>query len=130
MLSVARAWAKRLKREILAVHIAARDPRTPMAARLIAAAVVAYAISPIDLVPDFIPVLGQIDDLIIVPLGLWLALTLIPPDVLAQARAAAQDEARVPGGKAAAALIVALWIAALAAAAWWAFGWSAANAGL
>lgn len=77
---------RRLKRELHAVVIAAHDPRTPWTARLLAACVLAYALSPIDLVPDFIPVLGFLDDLLLVPLGLWLCLKLIPPEVMAEAR--------------------------------------------
>jgi uncharacterized membrane protein YkvA (DUF1232 family) len=74
------------KREAHALTIAARDPRTPRLARWLALGVVAYALSPIDLIPDFIPVLGHLDDLVIVPLGVWLALKLIPPEVMADAR--------------------------------------------
>lgn len=77
---------RRIKTEMYALYYAARDPRTPRAARWLAGAVVAYAVSPIDLIPDFIPVLGQLDDLVIVPLGFWLALRMIPPEVMAQAR--------------------------------------------
>jgi uncharacterized membrane protein YkvA (DUF1232 family) len=118
MLDRLTTWARSLKREIIALHIAARDPRTPRSARFMAAAVVAYAISPIDLVPDFIPVLGQIDDLVIVPIGLWLALRMIPPDVMREARGAASAQQRVAGGRVAAALIIGVWIACAAAAAW------------
>lgn len=92
MLHRLRAAARRLKGELLALSLAARDPRTPWPARLLALLVLAYALSPLDLIPDFIPVLGQLDDLLLVPAGLWLALRLIPPPVLADARdrAAAQ----------------------------------------
>ncbi|MFC6662253.1 YkvA family protein [Deinococcus multiflagellatus] len=74
-----RTLARRLKAELLALSLAARDPRTPWYARAWALLVLAYALSPIDLIPDFIPVLGQLDDLLLVPAGLWLALRLIPP---------------------------------------------------
>ena len=76
--------------------IAARDPRTPLAAKLLAGAVAAYAFSPIDLIPDFIPVLGLLDDLIIVPLGVWAVLQLIPPPLIAEFRAEAAEVANRP----------------------------------
>lgn len=86
MLERLKTFARRLKAELLALSFAARDPRTPLLARAWALLVLAYALSPIDLIPDFIPVLGYLDDLLLVPAGLWLALRLIPPDVLADAR--------------------------------------------
>jgi len=120
-----RNWARTLKRQTLTVYYAARDPRTPWFARVIALAIAAYALSPIDLIPDFIPVLGYLDDVIIVPLGLWLVLRLIPAEVMAdsQAKAAAASERPVSRGVAAA--IVAIWAIALGALgrwAWQAFG--------
>ncbi|MGE8141121.1 YkvA family protein [Novosphingobium sp. NPDC080210] len=84
-------WARALKRDVLALWFAARDPRVPWYAKLLAGLVAAYALSPIDLIPDFIPVLGLLDDLLIVPAGIWLSIRLIPPAVFAQLRAAAQD---------------------------------------
>jgi uncharacterized membrane protein YkvA (DUF1232 family) len=105
--------ARALKRETVALYLAARDPRTPWLARLMVAIVVAYALSPIDLIPDFIPVLGYLDDLILLPLGIWLALKLIPEQVMADARArAAQAQSPLPRSLAAAAVVIALWIAA------------------
>ncbi len=86
-----RTKARALKRETVALYFAARDPRTPWAAKLVIAIVVAYALSPIDLIPDFIPVLGYLDDLVLLPLGIFLALRLIPATVLADARQAAQQ---------------------------------------
>jgi uncharacterized membrane protein YkvA (DUF1232 family) len=83
-------WARTIRREGTALYIAVRDPCMPWYARALGAAVVAYALSPIDLIPDFIPVIGQIDDLLIVPLGMWLAVRLIPVEVIADARAAAE----------------------------------------
>lgn len=121
MRSALRAWARRLKREVVAVHRAARDPRTPWHARVVALCVVAYALSPIDLIPDFVPVLGYLDDVVIVPLGMLLVLRLIPADVIAEHRAAAEG-ARLPANRAAAVVIVALWLAGAAAAALWWFG--------
>jgi len=84
-----RAWAGGLKCEVAAVAAAARDPCMPLAAKLLAMAVAANALSPIDLIPDVIPVLGMLDDLLLVPAGLWLVIRLIPPEVLAAHRAAA-----------------------------------------
>ena len=111
-------WAKALKREVVALHLAALDPRTPLVAKLAAAAVVAYALSPIDLVPDFIPVLGQLDDLILIPLGLWLVIKLVPREVLADARAKARDAERLPTSRAAAVVIAGLWIVSIGAIVW------------
>jgi uncharacterized membrane protein YkvA (DUF1232 family) len=108
-----RAWARRLKTETLAVALAYRDPRTPWYARLVAAAVVAYALSPLDLVPDFVPVLGYLDDLLLVPLGLALAMRLIPPAVLAECRTRAQAGDRVGvSPRATIAVVVVLWLLA------------------
>src|SRR3972149_949394 len=85
-----RRWARRLKVEVYALYLAYRDPRVPWYARIFAACVVGYAFSPIDLIPDPIPVLGYLDDLILVPLGVRLALAMIPPEVMADSRARAQ----------------------------------------
>ena len=108
-----RHWAKTLKREMLALTIALKDPRTPWHARLVAAVVVGYAFSPIDLIPDFIPVLGYLDDLLLLPLGIALVIKLLPPDVLRDARQAA--DAHPPTAPRArwiaAAVIIALWLA-------------------
>lgn len=113
-----RGWAKSLKRDALALWLAARDPRTPLAAKLIAGAVAAYAFSPIDLIPDFIPVLGLLDDLLIVPAGIWLALRLIPPTLMDEFRTRAAAWADRPVSRRAAAAIVLLWIAAIALCGW------------
>ncbi|GEM85794.1 YkvA family protein [Meiothermus granaticius] len=104
--------ARQLKTETFALYLAARDPRTPWYARLVVAAVVAYAFSPVDLIPDFIPVLGYLDDLVLIPLGIALALQLVPQMVLAESRLRAREA--MGGGKpvswAAAALIVLIWL--------------------
>ena len=84
-----RRWARRLKQETLALYLAARHPDTPWYAKLWAGAIVAYALSPIDLIPDFIPVLGYLDDVIILPAMIWVALRLVPAAVLATCRAQA-----------------------------------------
>ena len=86
-----KAQARALKRETHALYLAGRDPRTPWPAKVVIAIVVAYALSPIDLIPDFIPVLGYLDDVLLLPLGIYLALKLIPAAVLADARHAAQQ---------------------------------------
>ena len=86
LLTAAKDWARRIKRDVVAVYFAARDARTPWPARCLAVAVAAYALSPIDLIPDFIPVLGYLDDLLIVPLGLLLVIRMLPPAVLQDAR--------------------------------------------
>jgi uncharacterized membrane protein YkvA (DUF1232 family) len=106
-----RLWARTLKRDLVAVFRAAQDPRTPWIARLVAGVVVAYALSPIDLIPDFIPVLGLLDDLLLVPLGLWCAVRLIPPPILEEHRRAASLDTRLPRSLRAAAVVVALWLA-------------------
>jgi uncharacterized membrane protein YkvA (DUF1232 family) len=122
-----RDWARRLKAETLALYFAARDPRTPWYARLLVAAIVAYALSPIDLIPDFVPVLGLLDDAILLPLGIALALRMIPAEVMADARGRAQAElaGATPRSRAAAVVIVAIWLAAIGLAsvvAWRTFG--------
>lgn len=104
-------WARRLKLDVVALWIAARDMRTPLHAMLVAWMVAGYALSPIDLIPDFIPILGQLDDLIIVPLGIALAMRLIPPPMLEEYRRDALFQASKPRSKWAAAAIVIIWAA-------------------
>jgi uncharacterized membrane protein YkvA (DUF1232 family) len=104
--------ARTLKRETHALYFAARDPRTPWLARIVVAAVVAYALSPFDLIPDFIPVIGYLDDLLIVPLGLKLALKLVPPEVMAEARERAVRAEGHPISRVGAAFIIAVWLLA------------------
>ena len=118
MLESAKAWAKRLKRDVVALWLAARDSRTPLAAKLVAGAVAAYALSPIDLIPDFIPVLGYLDDLLLVPAGIWLAVRLVPPPLMAELRAEAERRDR-PLSRGGAAAVVAIWLALTAFAGWW-----------
>jgi uncharacterized membrane protein YkvA (DUF1232 family) len=101
-------WARLARRDLHAVYLAARDPRVPWQARAVAALVAACAFSPIDLIPDFVPVLGLLDDLILVPIGILLAVRLIPPDILAEHRAAADRAAESPVSKAGAAAIISL----------------------
>ena len=114
-----RDWAAALKRDVLALWLAARDPRTPLVAKLLAAAVAAYALSPIDLIPDFIPVLGLLDDLLIVPAGIWLVLRLVPAELMAELREEAAALARRPGSAAGAVFVLAVWLFAVAMLVLW-----------
>src|ERR687896_337903 len=116
-ISSLKAWAERLKRDVVALYFAARDPRVPWWAKAVAAAVAAYALSPIDLIPDFIPVVGYLDDLVIVPLGILLAVKLVPPALMAEFRARARTAPR-PGGRAGAAVIIGLWLVAAVGVGW------------
>ena len=112
-----RVWARNLKRDVVALWLAARDPRVPWHAKTLAAAVAAYALSPVDLIPDFIPVLGLLDDLLLVPAGIWLVVRLIPAGLMAELRRQAEAEHR-PRSLAGAGVIVVLWAIGLAGAAW------------
>jgi uncharacterized membrane protein YkvA (DUF1232 family) len=103
----------------VAVYFAARDPRTPILARCLAFAVAAYALSPIDLIPDFIPVLGYLDDLLIVPVGLLLVTRLLPPKVLAESREKANTLLSRPRSYIAAAFMVSIWLLCVAGFAYW-----------
>lgn len=119
MLGRAKRWARAIKRDVHAVWLAARHPRTPWHAKALALAVAAYALSPIDLIPDVIPVLGYLDDLIIVPLGILAVTKLVPADVLAECRAAADAAGQRPRSLVGAAAIIALWLAAAGLLGWW-----------
>lgn len=119
MLQPLRDWARALKRDVIALWIAARDPRTPWYAKAAAAAVAAYALSPIDLIPDFVPVLGYLDDLLIVPLGIMLAVALIPEPLMAEFRAEAARRESRPASLAGAAMVAAIWLAAALLLLWW-----------
>ena len=123
MLNRLRLWARKLKAELLVLWFCRSHPDMPLAAKILAVLVVAYAFSPIDLIPDFIPVLGYLDDVILVPLGIWLALKLIPAHVIADSRLKANawvaERKRRAANYLVAALIVLTWIAL----AWWAWRW-------
>jgi uncharacterized membrane protein YkvA (DUF1232 family) len=119
MLDALRRQARALKRETTALFLASHDLRTPWYARIVVACVVAYALSPIDLIPDFVPVLGYLDDLILVPLGIALALRLIPAEVMAESRARADIVGQGPASRVAAGVIVAVWLIAAALGFWW-----------
>lgn len=113
MLDKIKAFAARLKREILALYFVGRDSRTPRHVKIVIGLVIAYALSPIDLIPDFIPVLGYVDDLVLLPLGIWLAIRLTPPEIFQAARAnAALADQGLPRNWRAAAVIVLLWLGA------------------
>ena len=104
--------AKQLKIEIYAIYLAYKDPRVPWCARIFAACVVGYAFSPIDLIPDPIPILGYLDDLILIPLGVVLALKMIPKEVMAECRERSQEIMRQkkPVNRTAAGVIIAIWV--------------------
>ena len=116
-----RTWAKHLKLQTLAVYYVAKDKRTPWLPRIIAMLVAAYAFSPIDLIPDFIPVLGLLDDLIILPLGIALALRLVPQEIWQAAQERAAIDSQRPASLVAAVLIATIWLSVIAALGWWSY---------
>jgi uncharacterized membrane protein YkvA (DUF1232 family) len=114
--TVHQTWKQRahvLKREVYTLYLAYRDPRTPWYGKVLAALVVAYAFSPIDLIPDFIPILGYLDDLVLIPLGVVLAMRMIPPEVMSDSRAKAEEVLRAgkPVSWFGAVIVGAIWIA-------------------
>jgi uncharacterized membrane protein YkvA (DUF1232 family) len=112
-------WARALKRDTYAVYLVARSPDTPWYVKVLAVAVAAYAFSPIDLIPDFIPVLGYLDDLVLVPLGIWLVVSLIPEQAMAEYRARADEAMQRPrDSKLAAIVIIAIWMCGAALMIW------------
>lgn len=123
MLAALKQRARHLKAETLALYLAARDPRTPWYTKLFVAGIVAYALSPIDLIPDFVPVLGYLDDLILIPVGIALAIRMIPHDVLVECRARAQATLRngKPVSRVAGAIIIIIWLALAAVCVMWAY---------
>ena len=111
MLDQLKVRARALKKEVYAIYLAAQDPRTPWYVKALIFFVVAHTFSPIDLIPDFVPILGYLDDLIITPGGIWLAVRLIPPEVMEEARAAvATRDLDRSAGKVGAVIIITLWI--------------------
>lgn len=113
-----KTWARGLTRDVHALYLAGRDPRVPWYAKALAIAVAGYALSPIDLIPDFIPLLGYLDDLILVPAGILLVIWLIPPDIMAEHRQRASRAGHPPLSRLAAATISLIWVAAGVACAW------------
>src|SRR3954470_15841414 len=112
VLDTIKSWADRFRAQLMTLWFCRSHPRTPLAARILAALVLAYAFSPIDLIPDFIPVLGYLDDLLLVPLGITLALKMIPPAVMVECRAKARDAVQQakPTNWIAAGVIIAVWL--------------------
>lgn len=113
-----RKWARSVRRDTIALYLAMRDRRTPWFAKLIGGVVVAYALSPIDLIPDFIPVLGQLDDLILIPLGIWITVKLIPIAVMNDCRARAEAMEKRPVDWIAAVVVALVWIGAAGLVGW------------
>ena len=130
MLAALKQWSRALKRDVHAIYLASRDPRVPWYAKALGIAVATYALSPIDLIPDFIPVLGYLDDLIIVPLGIALVVKLIPADVMAEHRALATGAQDRPVSFAGVATIVAIWLAAIALTGWLGYRYLSGAGGL
>ncbi len=112
-------WARAIKRDVHALWLAAHDPRTPWYAKAFAFAIAAYALSPIDLIPDFIPVLGYLDEVILLPLAILLAVRLVPAEIMAEHRATAAAAAEKPVSRGGAVFIVALWVLAAVSITWW-----------
>lgn len=127
MLSQIKVWARAIKTDVHAVYLAARDPRVPWLAKILAIAVTAYALSPIDLIPDFIPVLGYLDDLLIVPLGILLVVRLVPADLMAEYRIKAREAGKRPISQAGMAAIIVLWIAGALLLGWLGYRYWTAN---
>lgn len=121
--STLKSWARRIKRDGVTLWFAGKHRLAPWYAKALGVFVVAYALSPIDLIPDFIPVLGYLDDVLLLPGLIWLAIKLLPPDVLAECRGQAdgwmRDQGAKPRSVAGAVLIVALWVALAGAAGYW-----------
>ena len=121
MLDGLKRWSRTVRRDVHAIYLASRDPLVPWYVKALGVAVAAYALSPIDLIPDFIPVIGYLDDLLIVPLGIALVVRLIPPEVMAKHRALAMASQERPVSFAGATVIVLIWIAAIGLTGWLAF---------
>ncbi len=113
-----KSWARTIKRDVVALYSAIRDPRAPWFAKALGVLVVGYALSPIDLIPDFIPILGYLDDVILVPLGILIVVRMMPPEVMAEHRARAASLEGRPVSRVAGAVIVAIWALALVACGW------------
>ncbi len=119
-----KSWASALKKDAYALYLASRDPRVPVVAKLVVVLVVAYALSPIDLIPDFIPVLGYLDDMLLLPMGIALAIRLMPCDVWedCKSQARAQLGSELPRNRTAAIVIATVWLALLGLVAWLLWG--------
>lgn len=111
MLEKLKFWAQTIKADVIALYIAIRDKRTPLLPKMIAVGVVAYALSPIDLIPDFIPVLGYLDDLLILPVGIMIAVRLIPSSLMSEFREQASSYSQLPASRAGIVIVIGIWIA-------------------
>ena len=111
--------AKRIKQDVLTVYFVARDPSTPLIVRMLAFAIAAYAVSPIDLIPDFIPILGYLDDIILLPLGILLVIKLTPSDIIEASRSKAADLTTKPISHVAAAVVIVTWLLCATAFGYW-----------
>jgi uncharacterized membrane protein YkvA (DUF1232 family) len=118
MLERTKQWARVVKRDVHALYFAGRDPRVPWCAKALALLVAGYALSPIDLIPDFVPVVGYLDDVILVPLGIALVVKLIPPGIMAEHRALAAAAQDRPVSRVAAVIIAVIWLACVVLAGW------------
>ena len=116
-----KTWARRMKRDTMALYLARKDPRVPRLAKVMAMATAAYALSPIDLIPDFIPVFGYLDELFILPLFIYLTIRLIPPDIMVELRAQADQHLSEnrPRSMAGAVIIILIWLSIAVAIAYW-----------
>jgi len=116
-----KTWARRMKRDTLALYLASRDPRVPWHAKTMAMVTAAYALSPIDLIPDFIPVLGYLDELIILPLFIYLTIRLIPPDIIVELRAQADQHLSEnrPRSMTGAVVIILIWLSIVSLVVYW-----------
>lgn len=120
------AWrekARGLKHEVYALYFAVRDPRVPWYVKALAVCVVGYALSPIDLIPDFIPVLGYLDDLLLIPLGVLAVRAMIPAGVLLECRERAAQVSEKPTSRMAAGVIVVVWLLLAATSGYWLVRW-------
>ena len=111
-------WARTVKRDVHALYLASRDPRVPWYAKALAVLVAGYALTPVDLIPDFIPVLGYMDDVILVPAGIWLAIKLIPPDIMAEHRELDTAGRERPISRTAVIVIGGIWVASAVLCGW------------
>lgn len=116
-----KTWARRMKRDTMALYLARKDPRVPRLAKVMAMATAAYALSPIDLIPDFVPVLGYLDDLILLPIFIYLTIRLIPPDIMVELRAQADHHLseKRPRSMTGAVVIILIWLCIAALVVWW-----------
>ena len=123
MLTRLKKWARFLKRDVHAIYLASRDPRVPWYAKATALVVAGYALSPIDLIPDFIPILGYVDELVLLPFAIALVVWMIPPELMAKHRANAGALTDRPVSRTGAVVIALIWAAAIAGSAWLAWRW-------